>query len=205
MTSLPEDACQLMLYCRTVAVLTEEAFLAHYQNQLSQTAKRQLRTFPAINSNQRICTFPWNPPTPSGIVQSWQEHSPALSQSVPSAVSQEQLVHQNLPYNYTPVPQIGNELQLPRIENIVMDAVDNAPEPVVNRRRRRSIESSIDSEESYVPPKTRSRNTEIPVRQIPRSELAVEDYVTYMNPHIRFGDQIMVIEHEDLKLKHHFV
>ena len=44
---------------------------------------------------------------PSGIVQSRQEHSPALSHSVPSAVSQEQLVHPN---HYAPV-QIENLFQ----------------------------------------------------------------------------------------------
>jgi hypothetical protein len=31
--------------------MTEEELLCHHQNKLPQTAKRQLKSFPAINSN----------------------------------------------------------------------------------------------------------------------------------------------------------
>jgi hypothetical protein len=84
--SLPEPACQLMLYCRSVALMSEEEFLAHYLNQLSSTAKRQLQSYPVINSKSRSCTFPWNP---SGSVESRQEPSPAISYSVPSTLPYE--------------------------------------------------------------------------------------------------------------------
>jgi hypothetical protein len=40
MPQIPEPACQLMMYCRAVAVMTEEEFLDHYQNKLSQTANK---------------------------------------------------------------------------------------------------------------------------------------------------------------------
>jgi hypothetical protein len=47
----------------------------------------------------------------------------------------------------------------------------NELQPSLNRRRRRSIESTPDSEESYVPPTTRSRIAHTPVEKNPHSEV----------------------------------
>jgi hypothetical protein len=144
MPQIPEQACQLMVYCRAIAVMTEEEFLDHYRNKLSQTAKRQLKSFPAINSQPRRCLFPWNP---AGIVESRQEPSPALSNSVPSIL-----------------PLVG-----------VQNLNPNRQEPIVNRRRRRSIESSAASEESYGPPTTRSRIQQTPDNNVISQVLIINE------------------------------
>jgi hypothetical protein len=185
MSPLPEPACQLMLYCRAVAVMTEEEFLGHYQNKLSLTAKRQLRSFPAINSNPTRCSFPWNP---VGTLVTRQEPSPALSNSVPS-----DLVPRNLNYE-TPgqiipnqIPEhstIRNPVEVQNLNpNGLLDQSvtrtqvgaenlnPNELQPSLNRRRRRSIESTPDSEESYVPPTTRRRIAQTAVEKTPHNEV----------------------------------
>lgn len=46
MSQIADPDCQLMIYCRTVSVMTEEAFLDHYRNKLWLTAKRLIYESP---------------------------------------------------------------------------------------------------------------------------------------------------------------
>ena len=58
---LAPQAAQFMNYCRKIALMPEDRFVRHFRIQLSTTARRQLHTFPPINSQPLECLFPWEP------------------------------------------------------------------------------------------------------------------------------------------------
>jgi hypothetical protein len=79
--ALSEDACQLLNWARKIVLLSQSDYLLHYNNRLSATAKRQLRTFPGINEQPTTSTFPWNRIQSEQI--QLQEHSPPLPNALP--------------------------------------------------------------------------------------------------------------------------
>ncbi len=76
---LPLGAKRLMGWCRKVALMSKEEFSLHYRVSLSTTAKRQLSTFPAINTGPRDIGFPWHPDGFTSNTQIQQERSPPIA------------------------------------------------------------------------------------------------------------------------------
>ena len=149
---LTNEAKQLLNWARKAALLNEEEFTKEY-NEFSATARKQIASFPLINSMARVCTFPW----------------------IPS-------ITRNLP-NYTVLPPITPPLTealpvlpVPSPSPQSVSPIVAANRPVVNadnnrqQTRRRRLSTSDSSEDSYHPPTTRMRtisnNNPPPVAQV---------------------------------------
>ena len=78
---MTEALAQLMNWARELAVMSERNFLIHYYT-MSDTARKQLKTFPVIKYCQKTCAFPWIPPS---SISGLQEASPPMTQAVPSS------------------------------------------------------------------------------------------------------------------------
>jgi hypothetical protein len=117
---LPLGAVQLMGWCRKVALMSREEFFLHYRVSLSNTAKRQLNTFPAINTGPRGIEFPWRSYGFVSNTQIQQERSPPLAHAIPEPL---------------PVPAQNEQQDTQNTQNTI--------------RIRRSRATEADSESSY--------------------------------------------------------
>ena len=59
---LTNPAKQLLNWARKAALMNEDDFSKEY-NDFSAAARKQMASFPLINSMPTDCSFPWNPPT----------------------------------------------------------------------------------------------------------------------------------------------
>ena len=163
---LPLAAIRLMGYCRDVALMSRQEFSLHYRVSLSMTAKKQLMSFPAINTQPREIEFPWHP---AGYVTASQiqEASPPLANASPS--SSRDGLPASLPhpetqtnpdnvggiltsaFNPNPAPDVTMDVvqeQQPQQQEQQAQNNDNVRNTNTNRRRRRR--NSADSDESFV-------------------------------------------------------
>jgi hypothetical protein len=82
---------QLLNWARTAALMTKDEFTAEYSS-FSATSRKQIASFPPINSMPVDCIFPW---TPSGYIMKASNYSllppimpsPPLSEAVPAPTS----------------------------------------------------------------------------------------------------------------------
>jgi sulfur carrier protein ThiS len=122
---LTPHASQFMNYCRKIALMPEDRFVRHFRIQLSTTARRQLHTFPPINSQPLECLFPWEPTgfTPNTQLQ---ERSPPLTNAPLPLPEQPE----------TPVAETQVVEPQEEAEEIAPVAQENQVQPNVVPRRR---------------------------------------------------------------------
>ena len=163
---MTEASAQLLNWARELAVMSERNFLIHYHT-LSETARKQLKTFPVIKYCQKTCAFPWIPPS---SISGLQEASPPMTHAVPSSSRDglpATLSHPEIPTN----SNAAGILTSPFNPVDIVMTVTNDDQPIAvqtnddqnetpartNRTNRRRRRASAHSNDSYEAPRTVNR------------------------------------------------
>jgi hypothetical protein len=161
---MTDASAQLMMnWARELAVMSEHNFLIHYYT-ISDTARKQLKTFPVIKYSQKTCAFPWIPPS----ISSLQEASPPMTHAVPSSSRDglpATLPHPEIPTNTAPIPlNPAADVDMTTNEEVLTN--NNQQEPPeqqnetparTNRTNGRRRRVSANSNDSYEAPRTVNR------------------------------------------------